>query len=51
MMVFKFFSKIKYRCLIGLLGCIALFMTGCGTADEAIVLIPVSYTHLTLPTA
>lgn len=40
MMVFKFFSKIKYRCLIGLLGCIVLFMTGCGTADEAIVLIP-----------
>ena len=40
MMVFNFFSKIKYRCLIGLLGCIALFMTGCGTADEAIVLIP-----------
>ena len=26
--------------MIGLLGCIALFMTGCGTADEAIVLIP-----------
>lgn len=40
MMVFNFFSKIKYRCLIGLLGCIVLFMTGCGTADEAIVLIP-----------
>lgn len=40
MMVFKFFSKIKYRCLIGLLGCIVLFVTGCGTADEAIVLIP-----------
>ena len=40
MMVFKFFSKIKYWCLIGLLGCIVLFMTGCGTADEAIVLIP-----------
>ena len=40
MMVFNFFSKIKYWCLIGLLGCIVLFMTGCGTADEAIVLIP-----------
>ena len=40
MMVFKFFSKIKYWCLIGLLGCIVLFMTGCETADEAIVLIP-----------
>lgn len=40
MMVFKFFPKIKYRCLIGLLGCIVLFVTGCGTADEAIVLIP-----------
>lgn len=40
MMVFKFFSKIKYWCLIGLLGCIVLFVTGCGTADEAIVLIP-----------
>lgn len=40
MMAFNFFSKIKYRCLIGLLGCIVLFMTGCGTADEAIVLIP-----------
>lgn len=26
--------------MIGLLGCIVLFMTGCGTADEAIVLIP-----------
>ena len=39
MMVFNFFSKIKYWCLIGLLGCIVLFMTGCGT-DEAIVLIP-----------
>ena len=38
--IFKFFSKIKYRCLIGLLGCIVLFVTGCGTADEAIVLIP-----------
>lgn len=37
---FYFFSKIKYWCLIGLLGCIVLFMTGCGTADEAIVLIP-----------
>lgn len=40
MMVFNFFSKIKNWCLIGLLGCIVLFMTGCGTADEAIVLIP-----------
>ena len=40
MMVFNFFSKIKYWCLIGLLGCIVLFMTGCGTADEAIELIP-----------
>ena len=40
MMVFNFFSKIKYWCLIGLLGCIVLFVTGCGTADEAIVLIP-----------
>ena len=26
--------------MIGLLGCIVLFVTGCGTADEAIVLIP-----------
>ena len=40
MMVFNFFSKIRYSCLIGLLGCIVLFVTGCGTADEAIVLIP-----------
>ena len=40
MMVFNFFSKIKNRCVIGLLGCIVLFVTGCGTADEAIVLIP-----------
>lgn len=40
MMVFNFFSKIKYWCLIGLLGCIVLFVAGCGTADEAIVLIP-----------
>lgn len=26
--------------MIGLLGCIVLFVTGCGTADEAFVLIP-----------
>ena len=40
MMFFKVISKIKYRCLIGLLGGIVLFLTGCGTRDEAIVLIP-----------
>lgn len=40
MMFFKVISKIKYRCLIGLLGGIVFFLTGCGARDEAIVLIP-----------
>ena len=40
MMFFKVISKIKYRCLITLLGCIALLMAGCGGKDEAIILLP-----------
>ena len=40
MMFFEVISKIKYRCLITLLGCIALLMAGCGVKDEAIILIP-----------
>ena len=39
MMFFKVISKIKYRCLIVLLGGIVFFLTGCGARDEAIVLI------------
>lgn len=40
MMFFKVISKIKYRCMIILLGCIALLMAGCGEKDEAIILLP-----------
>ena len=40
MMFFKVISKIKYRCMIILLGCIALLMAGCGGKDEAIILLP-----------
>ena len=40
MMFFKVISKIKYRCLITLLGCIVLLMAGCGGKDEAIILLP-----------
>lgn len=40
MMFLKGIFRIKYECLIGLLGGILLLMTGCGVKDEAIVLIP-----------
>ena len=40
MMFLKGIFRIKYECLIGLLGCILFLMTGCGVKDEAIVLIP-----------
>lgn len=40
MMFYDFFSKLKYGCLICLMGCIALGITGCGGTDAAIVLIP-----------
>ena len=40
MMVFKFFSKIKYWCLIGLLGCIVLFMEAVEQAAETRVVEP-----------
>ena len=39
-MFYNFFPKVKYGCLIYLMGCIALGITGCGGTDEAIVLIP-----------
>lgn len=40
MMFLKSIFRIKYECLIGLLGGILFLMTGCGVRDEAIVLIP-----------
>ena len=40
MMFFEVITKIKYRCLITLLGCIVLLMAGCGVKDEAIILLP-----------
>lgn len=40
MMFLKGIFRIKYECLIGLLGGILFLVTGCGVRDEAIVLIP-----------